>query len=467
MAGLLIREAELGGARTDLRVEHGLVAALGPGIEREPGDRVLEARGGALLPGLHDHHLHLLAWAAALGSLPCGPPEVADEAALAEGLARAAAAGDRGWLRGVGYHESVAGPLGRDRLDAWVSKLPLRVQHRSGALWILNSAACRALGLDAGVDAPGVERDAGGRATGRLFRLDAWLRERIGAEALPDLVPVGAALACRGVTGVTDATPALAPAALAALSAAAGSSVLPQRLVLLGAEASVTGARLGPWKLLLDERALPPLPELADRVRSAHGQGRCVAIHCVTRAELVLALAAFDEARVRPGDRIEHASVAPPELVAWIARLGLAVVTQPGFVRSRGDAYLRDVEPADRAWLYRCAGFAAARVALGAGTDAPFGEPDPWLAMQAAVDRRTAAGATLGADEALSPERALALFTTPAEAPGGAPRRITPGAPADLCLLDRPWARARDALSTAAVVATIAAGRLIFTREPA
>jgi predicted amidohydrolase YtcJ len=277
---------------------------------------------------------------------------------------------------------------------------------------------------------------------------------------------VGAALARCGVTGVTDATPALGPAAALALAGAAGSAALPQRLVLLGVDAPVAGALVGPLKLVLDERALPPLPELVERMRSAHAESRCVAVHCVTRAELVLALAALEEAGARQGDRIEHASVAPPELVAWIARLGLTVVTQPGFVRSRGDAYLREVEPADRAWLYRCAGFAAARVALGAGTDAPFGEPDPWLAMQAAVDRRSAMGATLGACEALSPERALALFTTSAEAPGGAPRPIVVGARADLCLLDRPWARARNALASEAVAATFRAGGLIYTREP-
>jgi predicted amidohydrolase YtcJ len=84
--------------------------------------------------------------------------------------------------------------------------------------------------------------------------------------------------------------------------------------------------------------------------------------------------------------------------------------------------------------------------------------------MQAAVDRRTAAGALLGAGEALSPERALALFTTPPDAPGAAPRRIMPGARADLCLLDRPWSRARGALASDAVAATIAAGRPIWIR---
>lgn len=478
--GLLIRDVEVEGERTDVRVEHGVVAALGPALEARPGERTIEGRGGALLPGLHDHHLHLLAWAAALSSVPCGPPEVRDERGLAAalraaaGAARSAALPGSNFLRGVGYHESVAGALDRERLDAWVPSLPLRIQHRSGALWMLNSAACRALGLDEdanapgpglGANAPGVERDAAGRATGRLFRLDAWLRERLGAAPLPDLAPVGAALARTGVTGVTDATPDLAPAAVAALDAALGSGALPVRLVLLGVGSACGGAfGIGPVKLLLDERAPPPFAALVRRIGDAHGAGRAVAIHCVTRAELVLALSALEQAGVREGDRIEHASVAPPELVAWLARLGVAVVTQPGFVRSRGDAYLAEVEPRDRAWLYRCAGFAAVGVALGAGTDAPFGEPDPWRAMQAAVDRRTAAGETLGAGEALAPERALALFTTPADAPGGAPRRIAPGARADLCLLDRPWSRARDALASDAVVATIGDGQILYRR---
>jgi predicted amidohydrolase YtcJ len=242
--------------------------------------------------------------------------------------------------------------------------------------------------------------------------------------------------------------------------------VLPQRLMLLGAEPA-DGAGLlaaGPRKLLLDERALPDPGAFAARLHAVHEAGRAAAVHCVTRAELVLALAAFEEAGVLPGDRIEHASVAPPELVGWIARLGLAVVTQPGFLRTRGDDYLRDVEARDRPWLYRCAGFEAAGVALGAGSDAPFGDADPWLSMQAAVDRRSAGGATLAADEALSPERALALFTTAAEAPGGPPRRVAPGAEADLCLLDRPWSRARDALASDAVAATIAAGRVLWQR---
>jgi predicted amidohydrolase YtcJ len=156
--------------------------------------------------------------------------------------------------------------------------------------------------------------------------------------------------------------------------------------------------------------------------------------------------------------------VTPPDVMALLAELRVRVVTQPGFVRERGDAYAENVDAADLPWLYRCAGFLDARVPLAAGTDAPFGDPDPWRAMQTAVDRRTETGVLLGAEERLAPERALSLFISPPEAPGDAPRRVAPGARADLCLLDRPWSQARETLSSESVVATIRDGRVVWGR---
>jgi predicted amidohydrolase YtcJ len=245
---------------------------------------------------------------------------------------------------------------------------------------------------------------------------------------------------------------------------------LPQRLLVMGrpelpAPRHPSIAR-GAVKLVLDEHALPALDVLARAIADGHARGRPVAVHCVTRTDVVLAVAAFEAAGAGPGDRLEHASVASPDVVARVAALGLTVVTQPGFVRERGDAYLTDVEAADRPWLYRLRGFLAAGVRLGGGTDAPFGDPDPWRAMQAAVARRTGTaavpGAVLGAAERLEPEEALALFTSDAEAPGGPPRRIAVGARADLCLLDRPWSAARAALSRARVHATIVGGSVVW-----
>jgi predicted amidohydrolase YtcJ len=458
----LLVGADLGGRSADLRVEAGRVAELGTRLRPRLAEPVIDARGGALLPGLHDHHLHLLALAAAARSVACGPPQVRSEGELRAALA--AAPGAPGWLRGVGYHESVAGSLDRWRLDAWVPERPARVQHRSGALWIVNSKALAELRIDATFE--GAERDARGRLNGRLLRADRILRERL--PSVPaDLAPVGERLAHCGVTGVTDAGAANGPEELALLAAAAASGALPQRLTVMGTmelPLPASGSRLerGALKILIDEWS-PTTPEaLALRVAAAHEAHRPVAFHCVTRSDLFLALAALDDAGALRGDRIEHASVAPPEALPRLAAQGVTVVTQPGFVWERGDDYRRDVSPGDLPWLYRLRAFDAAGIPLAAGTDAPYGEPDPWLAMRAAVDRRTRSGAPLGPDEAITPERALALFSAPLEAPGGAPRRIEPGVPADLCLLRLPWREAREQLSRELVAASVIGGRVVW-----
>jgi predicted amidohydrolase YtcJ len=461
---VLIAHAEIHGiAPLDLRIADGRIAEIGRDLSPGPGEPVLDAAGGALLPGLHDHHLHLRALAAAATSLRCGPPEVRNADALAAALA--GAVGRDEWIRGIGYHESVAGELDRKQLDAFVPDHPARIQHRSGALWVVNSAGARRLGLDSGADAPGVERDADGGATGRLFRLDTWLRERLEAGGPPPLDGVSRRLAAFGVTGVTDATATNGSGELRALVAAALRGELRQRVVVMGSaelpEVTHPYVTRGAVKVLLDERDLPSFGALRETIANAHQRGRPAAIHCVTRVELVLATAAFAAAGSLTGDRIEHAAVAPPDALPPLSELSLTVVTQPNFVRERGDAYIVDVEPRDRPWLYRGRGFLEASVSLGGGTDAPFGDPDPWAAMQAAVDRRTEAGAVLGPEEGLSPERALALFTSPALAPGAPPRPIEVGAAADLCLLDRPWSAARSELSSALVAAAIRDGVMI------
>jgi predicted amidohydrolase YtcJ len=61
------------------------------------------------------------------------------------------------------------------------------MEHRSGKMWMVNSAGAAQLGLDEGPDLPGIERDAKGRPTGRLFRLGDWMRSRLGTGAFPDL----------------------------------------------------------------------------------------------------------------------------------------------------------------------------------------------------------------------------------------------------------------------------------------
>lgn len=456
---MLIRNAEVWGTGlADVRIAQGRIAEIAPVSPGQPGKDDIDARGGALLPGLHDHHIHLAGLAARSASLWCGPPDVTD----ADGLAsRLDAQPGTGWLRGIGYHESVMGLPDAAALDRLVPDRPLRLQHRSGRMWLLNSPALAAL-LARATPPPGLERDARG-FTGRLFDEDQWLRGAL-ASSPPDFAAVSAELARHGVTGITDMSPRNDAAIAAHFAAQQNHGKLQQNCWLAG-ELSLAAAPCGPWrlgpvKLHLHEAALPAFDDAAAMIAAAHGQGRPVAVHCVSEVELVFTLALLDEAGTMAGDRIEHASVASPELAGRIAALGLAVCVQPHFVAERGDQYLRDVEPRHQGDLYRLASLAERGIALAGGSDAPFASADPWAAMAAAVSRRTSAGQSIGEEEALSPEQAAELyFKCPRDLTHL--RRITIGEPADLCLLSCSWAEARTRLSSSLVRATFIAGRLV------
>ena len=103
---------------------------------------------------------------------------------------------------------------------------PVRVQHRSGALWMLNTAGLTAIRAPA-ADHPGLERGEGGWLTGRLWRADDWLRSRLPQSGPPGLTRVGTALLRHGITGVTDATPDLDDWSIAAISDAMAQGDLP------------------------------------------------------------------------------------------------------------------------------------------------------------------------------------------------------------------------------------------------
>lgn len=465
---MLIVDAELyGGGRADLRCEGGRIVQVGYSLHSRPDETVINAQGGALLPGLHDHHLHLYSLAAERSSVPCGPPHVRTREDLASALRGAPSVQADDWVRGSGYHQSVAGLPDRYALDAMVSDRPVRIQHRGGKLWLLNSAAARKLRLDGEPALAGIERDGSGRPTGRLYRLDRWLRRRLGPAAKPDLARVSAHLACFGLTSLTDAGPDNDAATVAHLEQIIAEGGLHQRIHLLGGLRLpvATGELLttGAFKLLLDEDRLPSLACLTARIRAARRQERAVAVHCVTRSELIFCLSALGETAVFPGDRIEHASVCPDEALPLMRRAGVRIVTQPAFLHSRGDQYALEVPPDEQPLLYRARSFLANGIPVGGSTDAPFGPEDPWLAMRTAVNRRSAGGRVFAPSERLTPEEALHLFT--AAMPGDAPPSLTPGSPADLCLLDKPWREARYRLLSDDVRLTICAGRITFHRD--
>jgi predicted amidohydrolase YtcJ len=426
---MLIRRGRLPDGRVvDIRVDERIVE-IGDRLDPLDAEQVVDADAGAVLPGLHDHHLHLRAMAAALDSLTVGPPEVRTKAQLAQALT-AAEPGPDGWIRAVGYHASVAGELDREQLDVLVAGTPVRIQHRSGAMWILNSAALTRVGL---ADHP----------DGRLHSADDW------ADALPRrttaLADVTHRLAGYGVTGITDATPDLTADDIVALSVAHRRGEIPQRLNFLA-----------PGKRILHDDRLD-VDELGCWISDHHDDDVPVALHCVTHAQLVVALAALRSAGGHPRDRIEHAAVVGDDMVGDVADVGVTVVTQPNFVAERGEHYLRDVPADDHHQLWRVASLLRAGIPLAASTDAPFGGMDPWAAMRAAVHRCTAGGDVLGPGETISAGEALQLFMGHPDRPS-VPRTVEVGQPGDLIVLAtgaQPETLASDMVAT-----TIVGGRV-------
>lgn len=518
---MLIQNSEIPTlGNVSLRIINGRIAEIGAKLSPHTGEEIFDARGSALLPGLHDHHLHLLAFASTQNSVCCGPPAVADAKTLAHVLRSSALQADaqNDSIRGFAYHESVAGELDRWQLDAIRSDVPVRIQHRTGALWILNSRAIDAIGLDRGVDHSSVERDLQGRATGRLLRGDAWLRDKFASTLdRESIARASHQLAAFGITSITDASAANRESEWNFFAELIQDSVILQNVHVMGNfDLSVVMRDLASWKnrknsscllpalgcgarkILLHEGELPVLEYLVKEIRNMHLENRGVSLHCVTRTELIFAASALAQAGLHSADRIEHASIAPPDVIALLAALSskdpagltettnaspahiapysallqkesalqppsIQIVTQPHFLFERGDQYLRDVDPQDRPWLYRGRAFLDAGLRLRAGSDAPYGSADPWFSMRCATQRETVSGVSIAANEALSPEEAFLLFMpitagTNFDFEFCLRKMFSLGEPADFCLLDRPWSKARSTLSSDIVRATFRAG---------
>lgn len=426
---MIIRNAEIEGKLTDVLLEGGLIQAIGKNIG---GGECFDANGGALIPGLHDHHIHLNASAAAMNSVRCGPPEVTSKAQLIKALNQEG----EGWVRGVGYHQSAAGDIDRAWLDKYGPARPVRIQHRSGRLWILNTLAMTELGI--------TEPE-----NGRLLDSDLKIRTQ---SDFPDLGPLIQRLLSYGITGVTEVTPSNGVAEYANYRRAAA----PLRLSIMG-RSDLSSSQSQHLKLHYHDHDLPALDALADEMKLAHSAGRNIAAHCVTRAELMLTLAALEMAGPVYGDRIEHAAIADDAAIEWMKKLGVIVVTQPNFIAERQRAYVKDVPKDEHKNLWRLKSFADAGLKLAAGSDAPFGDPNPWAAMAVATARPSGFET-----ESVSPETALELYTKPAKDTGAAARRIEVGAIADMCLLDRPWAKARENLTDVRVKATWIDGAIVY-----
>lgn len=470
---------------------------------RGPDTEVVDAEGGVVVAAFHDAHLHLLSYARFRSRVDCrGLCTIeAIKTAIAE---RARSVRPGTWVRAVGFDDAILDGRrqpGRQDLDAAAPYHPVRLQHRTLHMDVLNTRALRELGL-LDSSAREVERDPKtGEATGRLYHAAELLRSRmprIGTDrpgARSEDLGADVRAACLellrlGITTVQDATFTNGPSEWELFRRLRSRGDLQVRLVMLqGARTwqalrrvhsigGAHGAFLGPVKIMLEETRSDPI-DVQAAVAEARRAGLAVAFHAVSEAEVVMALTAMMAApmrahapRVPPSargpDRIEHGAVIPDALLPDLQATGAMVVGQPGLVHERGDLYLGEYPPEARGWLHRARSLVAAGVDYAVGSDAPVCEPSPALSIYAARRRATAKGQLLGRREALGPIAALAAHALgPARAVGldhdlG---RIRPGACADVVVID-PEVVEAQAIPTAQAWAwmTIMNGRVVWRR---
>jgi predicted amidohydrolase YtcJ len=463
---------------------------------RGPRTRLIDGRGGTLLPGFIDAHCHLLSYAASLLSVDCSPKAVRSIADIQAAVAAARTPEGR-WLRAVGYDESELAegrhPTRWD-LDTAAPRHPVRLLHRTGRACVLNSLAMSLVGLGTASEEPVggyMERDpASGEPTGLLLEMndvvDPFVPPLPYDELSAGVRQAAQVLLSEGVTAIHDATATNGRQEWQLFRRLMADGYVPLSVELMEGydhlgelpEADDTlPLRRGPVKLVISElgdEVHPGPAELAEMVSRVHEAGRQVAIHAVGAAAVTAAadaLAAVLKPRPR-GDhrhRIEHCGVCPPALARRLASLRVVVVTQPSFVYHNGDRYLRGVPSKDLAHLYPLRTLLDAGVPLAAGSDAPVAPPGVLSGVAAAVDRLSSSGAAVTPDQAVSVEEALAMHTRAvahAAFEEGERGSIRAGKRADLVLLSG------DPLSGASVESlhvemTMVGGEIAWPREAA
>lgn len=402
-------------------------------------DRI-DCAGGVLLPAFIDAHCHLLSFAASLRSIDCSAARSISE--IQDAIRRQAIETPPGtWIRAFGYEETRLGearhPTAKD-LDAATTEHPVRLVHSSGHARVLNTSALRIVGIDGNTEEPPggvIERDLNtGEPNGVLIGM-----ERLIDQAVPNLSYEELSGAVReassrflnaGVTAIQDATHTNGASEWSLFERLMADGSLPLDVVMMeGSEhvgelperAAEGHLRRGPVKVMLHELENTEMDAdeaaaMKEAVQIAHAAGRQIAVHAVgedaVRAVVDALEAALQELpRIDHRHRIEHCSVLPDGMAKRIAGLGITVVSQPSFLRERGDRYHRLLSETQLGRLYPYRTLSEAGVQVAAGSDAPVTRPEPLAAVASAMGRATASGVSIGVSEAVDVLTALRWWT--------------------------------------------------------
>jgi predicted amidohydrolase YtcJ len=502
------------------------VAAAGSDAEIKglagPGTRVVDARGGALLPGLNDAHVHFLQGGFSLTNVNLRPASSPKE--LASKLAEYVRTKTPGtWIQGGEWdHENWPGaPLPtRLMIDDVTPRHPVLVSRLDGHMALANSLALKLAGITRETqDPPGglIVRDPGtGDPTGLLKDAAVSLVEKAipapsydekhaAAEAATEFA------ASLGITSVCDVS---ADEDVGLYQAMAEGGELKTRiyavrsivnweplvgtgvrrkfgsdLLRIGGLKGFSDGSLGSSTALFFEpycdapgtRGLlfdQMLPEgtMLERVARADAAGLQVMIHAIGDEANFRVLEIFREAAEKNGDRdrrfrIEHAQHLRPTDIPRFGRQKLIASMQPYHAADDGRWCEKRVGRERSRFTYCFKSLLDSGAVLAFGSDWTVAPLNPLTGIKAAVTRQTLDGKhpdgwtpeeKISLDEAIRGYTVGSAYAEFTEHEKGA---IAPGKLADLVLFDRDIYRIKpEEIDQARTLMTVMDGRVVFEK---
>jgi len=204
-------------------------------------------------------------------------------------------------------------------------------------------------------------------------------------------------------------------------------------------------------------------------VGEAHRRGFQVATHALGNAAVRRILEIYQRVQDRYGEpklpfRVEHALFLSRDLIALMARLGVAAVVQPAFLHQYGPM-LQSLPLPARLQVLPLRSMLDAGVLVSGSSDGPCAPEDPLLGMDCACRRITLEGRCLDETQALGVNEAVLLYTANAARVMGCYREtgsLEPGKRADMVILSGdPHSRGFDRIR---VSETLVAGATAWKR---
>ncbi len=444
-----------------LLARDGRIAAVGRAADlaRDAGGaEKIDLRGGLLVPGWGDAHVHFVWWAQQMRRIDLSATSSVDEA-LAAVDAHARGLPEGRWILGGRFDKNRWGrwPTAAE-LDPVSHGHPAALRSRDGHSRWLNSRAIELADIRAGTPVPAggvVEVDARGEPTGVLMENANALVDRVlpqpDADEMYELALAGQREAwARGITLIGDLDNFTNRVPLDAFERMRARGELGIRVhqglpfarldeaIALGLRTGFGDEilRIGPLKIFTDGAlgsqtaaleepyaesdgrgvlTIEPVP-LAERVATAAAAGISVAIHAIGDRAVHVALDAIEPTRrTHPHlrQRIEYVQLVRADDLGRFGALGIVASMQP--IHATSDRDLADrywgSERVVRAYPWRTLRDGGATLAFG--SDAPVEPIDPLLGIHAAVTRmRPGDSGPWHSEQALRLDEALAGYSS-------------------------------------------------------